>query len=313
MGGGAPSGPAPVPSPATPGGSGDLPMLQAPVPPAARTARPQRSTFLKGAVQKLANFFGSTPKRPTRTIEHPALHQIAQLEDRLTRLKGAQYVLLAEAQQDVSAEIAHFRNTIRVAGLDPNGLVTRVSARGGMGGPLVPIPPEALTGVNDAAFDNHVTTVLSSLEDLRSVVTAMRVIPMSAPVGGPGFERTSGFGARSDPFTRHFAFHAGVDWSGPWGANVHSTAPGTVVFAGSRGGYGNTVEVDHGHGFKTRYGHLRSISVTVGQRVAKGSTVGRLGSTGRSTGPHIHYEVWFDNTVRDPSRFLRAGQYVLQE
>jgi murein DD-endopeptidase MepM/ murein hydrolase activator NlpD len=311
--GGAPAA-APAPGPARPAasGSGDLPMLQSPVPAAPRTARPKRSTFLKGAVQKLADLFGpERAPKPTRAVEHPALTQIAQLEGRLSRLKGAQYVLLAQAQQDVSEEIAHFRNAIRVAGLDPNGLVARVSARGGVGGPLVPIPPEALTGVNDGAFDNHVTAVLAALEDLRSVVTAMRIIPMSAPVSG-GFEQTSGFGARLDPFTRHFAFHAGLDWSGPWSAPIHATAPGVVVYAGWRGGYGNTVEVDHGHGFKTRYGHMRAVLVQVGQRVVKGSVIGRLGSSGRSTGPHIHYEVWFDNTVRDPSRFLRAGRYVLE-
>jgi murein DD-endopeptidase MepM/ murein hydrolase activator NlpD len=303
---------APAATPASTG-SGDLPMLQAPVPAAPRTARPQRSTFLKGAVQKLADLFGpERAPKPTRAVEHPALTQIAQLEGQLTRLKGAQYVLLAQAQQDVSEEIAHFQNAIRVAGLDPNGLVARVSARGGVGGPLIPIPPEALTGVNDAAFDNHVTAVLSGLEDLRTVVTAMRVIPMSPPVRGGSFDQTSGYGARLDPFTRHFAFHAGLDWSGPWGAPIQSTAPGTVVFAGWRGGYGQTVEVDHGYGFKTRYGHMSSIAVRVGQRVVKGSQVGRLGSSGRSTGPHIHYEVWFDNTVRDPGRFLRAGRYVLE-
>lgn len=305
--------PAPATTPAAVGGSGDLPMLQGPVPPASRTARPQRSTFLNGAVQKLADLFGSRPEKPTQAIDHPALHQIAQLENRLQHLKAAQYVLLAQAQQDVSAEIAHFQNAIRVAGLDPNGLVTRVSEHGAMGGPLLPIPPEALTGANDAVFDEHVTGVMAALEDLRNVVTAMRVVPMSQPVWGPGFEQTSGFGARVDPFTRHFAFHAGLDWAGPWGSIVHSTAPGTVVFAGARGGYGNTVEIDHGYGFKTRYGHLRSILVQAGERVVKGSAVGRLGSTGRSTGPHVHYEVWFDNTVRDPSRFLRAGRYVLEE
>ena len=180
-----------------------------------------------------------------------------------------------------------------------------------MGGPLIPLPSGAIS--NDQVFDDHVTGVVAALDDLRNVVTAMRAVPISQPVYGPEFEQTSGFGARVDPFTRHFAFHAGLDWAGPWGSIVHSTAPGTVVFAGSRGGYGNTVEIDHGYGFKTRYGHLRSILVQVGQRVVKGSAVGRLGSTGRSTGPHVHYEVWFDNTVRDPSRFLRAGRYVLEE
>jgi murein DD-endopeptidase MepM/ murein hydrolase activator NlpD len=154
---------------------------------------------------------------------------------------------------------------------------------------------------------------MAALEDLRDVVKAMRVVPITLPISGPGFEQSSPFGARIDPFTRHYAFHPGLDFAGPWGSIVHSTAPGKVVFAGPRGGYGNCVEIDHGYGFKTRYGHLRSILVQVGDRVVKGSAIGRLGSTGRSTGPHVHYEVWFDNTVRDPSRFLRAGRYVLEE
>jgi murein DD-endopeptidase MepM/ murein hydrolase activator NlpD len=266
-------------------------------------------------VQKLTEFFGREPERPGRTVDHPALHQIAQLEVRLQRLRSAQFVLLAQAQQDVSAEIQHFQNAIRVAGLDPNGLVARTSSRSeaAMGGPLLAIPPEVLGGTDDAAFNQHVTGVLEALEDLRGVVRAMRAVPIAQPVYGPQFEQTSGFGARHDPFTRHFAFHAGQDWAGPWGSTIRATAPGTVIFAGTRGGYGNCVEIDHGYGFKTRYGHMSSWSVSVGQHVSKGSPIGKLGSTGRSTGPHVHYEVWFDNTVRDPSRFLRAGRYVLEE
>jgi len=303
---------APISVPAAAGGSGDLPMLPSAVPASARTARPQRSSFLNGAVEKLADLFGSRPQEPAHSIDHPALREIAALESRLGHLKAEQYLLLAQAQQDVSAEIVHFQNAIRVAGLDPNGLVARTSDHeAAMGGPLVPLPSDVIS--SDQVFDDHVTGVMAALEDLRNVVTAMRAVPISQPVSGPEFEQTSGFGPRIDPFTRRLAFHAGLDFAGPWGSIVHSTAPGTVVFAGARGGYGNTVEIDHGYGFKTRYGHLRSILVQVGERVTKGSAIGRLGSTGRSTGPHVHYEVWFDNTVRDPSRFLRAGRYVLEE
>jgi hypothetical protein len=112
---------APVPNA---GGASDLPMLQTPVPAAPRTTRPQRSTFLKGAVQKLADLFGpERAPKPTRVVDHPALREIAQLQTRLKDLKSGQYILLAQAQQDVSDEIAHFRSAIRVAGLDPNGLV----------------------------------------------------------------------------------------------------------------------------------------------------------------------------------------------
>jgi murein DD-endopeptidase MepM/ murein hydrolase activator NlpD len=85
-----------------------------------------------------------------------------------------------------------------------------------------------------------------------------------------------------------------------------------VSFAGVRTGYGNTVEVDHGHGFKTRYGHLSAISVVVGQHVAVGQRIGAMGSTGRSTGTHLHYEVWVDGRPQNPMRFVKAGDYVLQ-
>ena len=127
---------------------------------------------------------------------------------------------------------------------------------------------------------------------------------------GAGFELTSDFGPRVDPFTHHVAFHPGLDFGGPWGAIVTVTAPGTVTFAGPRGGYGNMVEVDHGYGMRTRYGHLSSILVRVGAKVGKGAPVGKLGSTGRSTGPHVHYEVWLADVVRDPSRFIEAGRHV---
>jgi murein DD-endopeptidase MepM/ murein hydrolase activator NlpD len=140
----------------------------------------------------------------------------------------------------------------------------------------------------------------------------MHHIPLTTPVSGSQFERTSGFGARIDPFTGRYSFHPGVDFAGPWGSLIESTAPGTVVFAGERGGYGNMVEIDHGFGIHTRYGHLSSILVQVGAKVAKGAPIGKLGSTGRSTGPHVHYEVWYDDVVRNPSTFIEAGRHVFE-
>ena len=125
--------------------------------------------------------------------------------------------------------------------------------------------------------------------------------------------KISGFGARVDPFNENLAFHSGVDFSGPKGSDIHVTAAGVVVFAGPRGDYGNTVEVDHGFGIRTRYGHLSAITVEVGAKLQKGDVVGRLGSTGRSTGPHVHYEIWYDNVVRDPGKFIKAGRDVLQD
>ena len=100
--------------------------------------------------------------------------------------------------------------------------------------------------------------------------------------------------------------------AGPYGTPIHVTAPGIVSFTGVRNGYGNTIEVDHGHGFKTRYAHLSAISVQVGQHVVLGEKIGAMGSTGRSTGTHLHYEVWVNGRAQNPLRFVKAGDYVQQ-
>ncbi|MEK4032817.1 M23 family metallopeptidase [Methylocystis sp. IM2] len=118
---------------------------------------------------------------------------------------------------------------------------------------------------------------------------------------------TSTFGYRADPFLGRPALHSGVDLRDDYGALVRATAAGVVAFAGPQGGYGNLVEIDHGGGVSTRYGHLSAIDVGPGQPVAPGAAIGRVGSTGRSTGPHLHYEVRMDGEAVDPARFLKAA------
>jgi murein DD-endopeptidase MepM/ murein hydrolase activator NlpD len=131
-------------------------------------------------------------------------------------------------------------------------------------------------------------------------------VPVRKPLVGE-IDTTSTFGMRVDPFLRAPAMHTGLDFRGNMGDPIHATAAGTVTQAGLSGGYGKMVEVDHGNGLATRYGHLSTIDVVVGQKVQIGQTVGRLGSTGRSTGPHLHYETRIDGDAVDPQKFLRAG------
>ena len=140
--------------------------------------------------------------------------------------------------------------------------------------------------------------------------TAAARLPLSRPTNDT--PRSSGFGVRFDPFNGRPAFHSGLDFTGGIGVPIYSTAPGVVSFTGVRSGYGNTIEIDHGAGFKTRYAHLSGISVRTGERVAVGSRIGAMGSTGRSTGPHLHYEVWVNGRAQNPDRFLKAGDYVQQ-
>jgi murein DD-endopeptidase MepM/ murein hydrolase activator NlpD len=141
---------------------------------------------------------------------------------------------------------------------------------------------------------------------LDSLRHALPTLPLRKPLSGT-LQMTSGFGYRTDPFLGRPALHSGVDLREDFGQPVRATAAGVVIAAGPSGGYGNMVEVDHGGGFSTRYGHLSTILVAPGQQVAPGAVIGRVGSTGRSTGPHLHYEVRADGEAVDPTRFLRAA------
>jgi murein DD-endopeptidase MepM/ murein hydrolase activator NlpD len=131
-------------------------------------------------------------------------------------------------------------------------------------------------------------------------------LPIRRPVSGE-IDMSSTFGVRIDPFLGRPAFHTGIDFRGDIGEAVRATGSGTVIAAGWSGGYGRMVDIDHGNGLTTRYGHLADIVVQVGQSVKIGQVVGRMGSTGRSTGPHLHYETRVDGDAVDPQRFLRAG------
>ena len=171
-----------------------------------------------------------------------------------------------------------------------------------IGGPFVPValPSEsqsferALTRVNIArAYADKLSATLVS-------------VPVREPVTGE-IDFSSPFGVRVDPFLHVPAMHTGIDFRGSYGEPAHATAAGTVTSAGWSGGYGQMVEIDHGNGLATRYGHLSEIDVRVGQSIRIGQVVGRIGSTGRSTGPHLHYETRVDGEAVDPQKFLRAG------
>ncbi len=131
-------------------------------------------------------------------------------------------------------------------------------------------------------------------------------VPVRKPVTGE-IDLSSPFGVRMDPFVHEAAMHTGLDFRGDLGESIHATAAGTVTIAGWTGGYGKMVEIDHGNGLATRYGHLSEIDVSVGDKIRIGQVVGKLGSTGRSTGPHLHYETRVDGEPVNPQKFLDAG------
>jgi murein DD-endopeptidase MepM/ murein hydrolase activator NlpD len=170
------------------------------------------------------------------------------------------------------------------------------------GGPLLPI--------EGSRFEAGVRELDDALGKLEAIKAIAHIMPIHNPVLGRSV--SSSFGVRRDPLLRTPAMHSGIDFRAPSGTPVSSTGAGTVVKAGWNGGYGRMVEVDHGHGFTSRYAHMSRISVKEGQTVEKDTVLGEVGTSGRSTGPHLHYEVRHNGEARDPLRFLKAGRKIAE-
>ncbi len=270
-------------------------------------ARPDHATFLKGAIQRLGSYFRR--KVGPSASEHPILKIATAQEARIARLEMSEPTLLAEAKSSIDSDTVRLTRALSSTGVDPKAFVARVGQKHAERGPLLPLVSSYLR-TDDDSFNAQIAEATISVGKLDDVIAALRAVPLVPPTGG---EVSSGFGERVDPFNENLAFHSGVDFSGPKGTGVQATAAGIVVFTGARGAYGNTVEIDHGYGVRTRYAHLSAIGVHVGTKIEKGMVIGKVGSTGRSTGPHVHYEVWYDDVVKDPSKFIKVGRDVLQE
>jgi murein DD-endopeptidase MepM/ murein hydrolase activator NlpD len=225
--------------------------------------------------------------------------RLASVERSLAMIEAKQLQNLDALLRTAEARASGLRDAVREAGLDPDALET--SVQGGIGGPLVP-----MTGVKAGLFETMIDQVQASVGRVEQLGRAVSALPFGRPMPGD-VDLTSGFGYRVDPFTRGPAMHTGLDFRAEYGAPVRASGAGQVVGAEYAGGYGNMVEIDHGNGVTTRYAHLSSIAVAVGQTVETGAVLGRAGSTGRSTGAHLHYETRIDGEAVDPQRFLRAG------
>jgi murein DD-endopeptidase MepM/ murein hydrolase activator NlpD len=211
----------------------------------------------------------------------------------LARVESAQ---MAQAVLIARALDVRYRST--AAELAERGLTpSRLAAVGG--------PFEAI-GKGDPTFKQ----LFTSWKKLDTLQDGAIAVPSDKPVRTAAF--TSGYGLRSDPFQGRAAMHAGIDLSGPVGTPIYATADGTVSASGwNSGGYGNLIKLDHGRGIETRYGHLSSIGVFPGQRIRRGDIIGRMGSTGRSTGSHLHYEVRVDGRAVNPIPFMKSTDYLV--
>lgn len=282
-----------VPAP-RPAAAGDTVRL---TPPADHHSRLESRVVVAAAPAPAAVF--ALASAPTR------LDVVANVERSLDRVEQNQATLLQGLETRAERRARRVRAMLAELGLAETRLAP--SARGGStagtGGPLIPLPaptPDA------SPFERQVFRLQTVIRDQDRLNRLVASIPIARPHSGE-LELSSGFGARLDPFLRSWAMHSGIDFRGATGEPVFAAASGRVSHAASLGGYGLLVEIDHGNGITTRYAHLSRIEVKEGDLVGVGQRVGRVGSTGRSTGPHLHYETRINGEAVDPMRFVRAG------
>ena len=225
----------------------------------------------------------------------------------LRRLEARQVAMAGQARRTAEARYEQTAAQIRRLGLNPERYVGTV--QGGMGGPYEAADDEDEAGTS-AEADAQFRSLFVTWQRLDTLEQTVISIPSMQPVDNLQF--TSNFGVRSDPFRGTAAMHAGVDIPGAIGTPIYATADGIVTHAGRQGGYGNLVQIDHGRGIQTRYGHLSQILVPANTRVKRGQIIGLMGSTGRSTGSHLHYEVRVDGKAVNPIPFLQSGDFLVQ-
>jgi len=243
--------------------------------------------------------------------------RIEFLENKVRDLQTSHDTMISEVKTATTGKIKEFERIIAMTGMDRGRLEREAKALAikeqarkekygridadARGGPYVPARLDSIKENDPALYFD-----MQRMMELNAIVNN---IPLDNPLK-QYVKTTSPFGTRMDPFTGRLAFHGGVDLAGPVGAGVYATNAGRVTFSGWKGAYGNAVDVNHGLGFSTRYGHLRSMLVRPGQMVKKGQLIGVQGSTGRSTGNHVHYEVRLNDRALNPTNFLKAGNYV---
>ena len=232
-------------------------------------------------------------------VAAPAIAPFAPVEQRQLAQAG-------QAKAQLDARLATASTEIRRLGLKPERVIAK-SRSTAMGGPLVEAASAEASA--DIAADAQFRSLFQSWKKLDRLEQGVIAIPSVQPVQHLSF--TSNFGIRSDPFRGSAAMHAGVDIPGPIGTPIYATADGVISHAGRQGGYGNLVEINHGKGIATRYGHLSKILVADNTRVTRGQLIGMMGSTGRSTGSHLHYEVRIDGHAVNPVPFLTTADYLL--
>jgi murein DD-endopeptidase MepM/ murein hydrolase activator NlpD len=233
--------------------------------------------------------------------------QIDNLLADLTNRQAVEEVVLQRATERAASSIQEVEKIVAMTGLSPNRLLARIEqGQLGQGGPFI----AAADLASDEKLGDTMLSLDSNMTRWESLTEILRALPLALPVDT--YHLTSTFGPRVDPVKKRRSQHNGLDMAGWKNTPIWSAAPGTVVHSGRKGRYGIVVEIDHGFGIKTRYAHLNKTLVEVGEVVSHRQRIALMGSTGRSTGPHLHYEVLYDGRPLDPMKFIKAGRYVFK-
>jgi murein DD-endopeptidase MepM/ murein hydrolase activator NlpD len=279
--------------------------------PARGTSDPTRNAPLKPSPINDTVIFRAPPDREARleSRQTPNMNpriagktpggvagMLARMQEALDRVEHKQLAALNALEETYDLRTRRIRGVLADLGISPGKAPTAPA----VGGPFVPANAPA------GSFERQLYRINLARAHVEQLNRTLAAVPVRRPVDGE-IDYSSGFGMRVDPFLKSPAMHTGIDMRGETGDPVRATATGTVTMAGPNGGYGKMVEIDHGNGLSTRYAHLSAIDVKVGQPVRIGQIVGRIGSTGRSTGPHLHYETRVDGEPVDPQKYLRAG------
>lgn len=266
-------------------------------PPRTRNWRSAAMAGLIGCNLALAGLYLEARQAHANVNACTALNgEISQLRAQLAVKERAIEHLTGRLRGIAIGNIQSVEKALSGTGIAVERLIRRGRTGADQGGPFIPDD----TPLGAAARD---------MERWDSLQRVMAVLPLGAPM--ETYVVTSGFGSRADPINKRRARHQGIDLKAPRGTPVQATGPGTVSIARTMGRYGKLVEIDHGLGVRTRYAHLHAIHVKQGQRVYAGQSIGKLGSTGRTTGPHLHYEVIVDGNPNNPKRFITAGKRLM--
>jgi len=271
-----------------------------------QTLLESRATALSGGVDPIAT--GSIhpaakplgdPAAPAVRGDHGKQSSIGTVLDRLE-------ASLDRVEQRQSLAVSHIENRYQNKTQQIRSVLAQLGLKADLalptGGPFIPVKLAS----EDQTFGGALLRVNLMRAEANALGNTLLKVPLRKPVTGE-IDETSPFGVRMDPFAHEAAMHTGIDFHGDIGEPIHATAGGIVTVAAWTGGYGKMIEIDHGNGLATRYGHLSEIDVDIGQTVRAGAVIGKLGSTGRSTGPHLHYETRLNGEAVNPQKFLDAG------